>query len=80
MSLVIRMARAGTKSGRSITSSSPKPQPPRRPFHRAAGLFQSAAAEGKDRAAEWDVEKAKAWMAKGAQPPTASCVSSTPPA
>ena len=53
MSLVIRMARAGTKkrpvyhivvADFALTA--------RRPLHRAARLFQSAAAEGKDRAAQ----------------------------
>ena len=40
----------------------------RRPLYRAARLFQSAAAEGKDRAAQARSRQGPGWMKKGAQP------------
>ena len=40
----------------------------RRPLHRAARLLQSAAAKDKTERLKLDLEKVKAWMAKGALP------------
>jgi ribosomal protein S16 len=69
MSLVIRLARAGTKK-RPVYHCRCRRQScaTRRPLHRAAGLFQSAAAERKTERLKLDLEKVQAWMKKGAQP------------
>jgi small subunit ribosomal protein S16 len=69
MSLVIRMARAGTKKRpfyHIVVADSRSPRDGR--FIERLGYFNPLLPKEKTERLKWDVEKAKAWMAKGAQP------------
>ncbi|MFY9693349.1 MAG: 30S ribosomal protein S16 [Xanthobacteraceae bacterium] len=69
MSLVIRMARAGTKKRpfyHIVVADSRSPRDGR--FIERLGYFNPLLPKEKPERLKWDVEKAKAWMAKGAQP------------
>jgi small subunit ribosomal protein S16 len=69
MSLVIRMARAGTKKRpfyHIVVADSRSPRDGR--FIERLGYFNPLLPKEKTARLKWDVEKAKAWMAKGAQP------------
>ncbi|MFZ0422511.1 MAG: 30S ribosomal protein S16 [Xanthobacteraceae bacterium] len=69
MSLVIRMARAGTKKRpfyHIVVADSRSPRDGR--FIERLGYFNPLLPKEKTERLHWDVEKAKAWMAKGAQP------------
>jgi small subunit ribosomal protein S16 len=69
MSLVIRMARAGTKKRpfyHIVVADSRSPRDGR--FIERLGYFNPLLPKDKTERLHWDVEKAKAWMAKGAQP------------
>jgi small subunit ribosomal protein S16 len=69
MSLVIRMARAGTKKRpfyHIVVADSRSPRDGR--FIERLGYFNPLLPKEKTERLHWDVEKAKVWMAKGAQP------------
>jgi small subunit ribosomal protein S16 len=69
MPLVIRMARAGTKKRpfyHIVVADSRSPRDGR--FIERLGYFNPLLPKEKTERLHWDVEKAKAWMAKGAQP------------
>jgi len=69
MPLVIRMARAGTKKRpvyHIVVADSRAPRDGR--FIERLGYFNPLLPKDKTERLKWDVEKAKAWMAKGAQP------------
>ena len=69
MPLVIRMARAGTKKRpfyHNVVADSRAPRDGR--FIERLGYFNPLLPKEKTERLKWDVEKAKAWMAKGAQP------------
>src|SRR5580658_9922111 len=69
MSLVIRMARAGTKKRpfyHIVVADSRSPRDGR--FIERLGYFNPLLPKEKTERLHWDIEKAKAWMAKGAQP------------
>ena len=69
MSLVIRMARAGTKKRpfyHIVVADSRSPRDGR--FIERLGYFNPLLPKDKTERLHWDLEKAKAWMAKGAQP------------
>ncbi len=67
--LVIRMARAGTKKRpfyHIVVADSRSPRDGR--FIERLGYFNPLLAKDKPERLTWDLEKVKAWMAKGAQP------------
>jgi small subunit ribosomal protein S16 len=67
--LVIRMARAGTKKRpvyHIVVADSRAPRDGR--FIERLGYFNPLLPKDKTERLRWDLEKAKAWMAKGAQP------------
>jgi small subunit ribosomal protein S16 len=67
--LVIRMARAGTKKRpfyHIVVADSRAPRDGR--FIERLGYFNPLLPKDKAERLKWDLEKAKAWMAKGAQP------------
>jgi small subunit ribosomal protein S16 len=67
--LVIRMARAGTKKRpfyHIVVADSRAPRDGR--FIERLGYFNPLLPKEKPERLKWDLEKAKAWMAKGAQP------------
>ncbi len=69
MSLVIRMARAGTKKRpfyHIVVADSRSPRDGR--FIERLGYFNPLLPKDKTERLKFDVEKAQAWMAKGAQP------------
>jgi small subunit ribosomal protein S16 len=69
MSLVIRMARAGTKKRpfyHTVIADSRSPRDGR--FIERIGFFNPLLPKDKSERLKFDLEKAKAWMAKGAQP------------
>ena len=69
MPLVIRMARAGTKKRpfyHIVVADSRSPRDGR--FIERLGYFDPLLAKEKTERLKWDIEKAKAWIAKGAQP------------
>jgi len=69
MPLVIRMARAGTKKRpfyHIVVADSRSPRDGR--FIERLGYFDPLLAKEKTERLKWDTEKAKAWIAKGAQP------------
>ncbi len=69
MPLVIRMARAGTKKRpfyHIVVADSRSPRDGR--FIERLGYFNPLLPKEKTERLKWDIEKAKAWMAKGAQP------------
>ena len=69
MSLVIRMARAGTKKRpfyHIVVADSRAPRDGR--FIERLGYFNPLLPKDKTERLKWDLEKAKAWIAKGAQP------------
>ena|SRR5579863_2232025 len=69
MSLVIRMARAGTKKRpfyHIVVADSRSPRDGR--FIERLGYFNPLLPKEKTERLTWDLEKAKAWIAKGAQP------------
>jgi small subunit ribosomal protein S16 len=69
MPLVIRMARAGTKKRpfyHIVVADSRSPRDGR--FIERLGYFNPLLPKDKTERLTWDVEKAKAWIAKGAQP------------
>src|SRR6201984_2509183 len=67
--LVIRMARAGTKRRPFYHMVAPASRSPRDGrFIERLGYFNPLLPKDKPDRLKWDVEKAKAWMAKGAQP------------
>ena len=69
MSLKIRLARAGTKKHpfyHIVIADSRSPRDGR--FIERLGYFNPLLPKDKPDRLKWDVEKAKAWMAKGAQP------------
>src|SRR5271157_4679178 len=69
MSLVIRMARAGTKKRpfyHIVVADSRSPRDGR--FIERLGFFNPLLPKDKTERLTWDIEKAKAWIAKGAQP------------
>src|ERR1700733_10214391 len=69
MPLVIRMARAGTKKRpfyHIVVADSRSPRDGR--FIERLGYFNPLLPKEKTERLKWDLEKAKAWMAKGAQP------------
>ncbi len=69
MSLVIRMARAGTKKRpvyHIVVADSRSPRDGR--FIERLGYFNPLLPKERTDRLKFDVEKAKAWMAKGAQP------------
>ncbi len=69
MSLKIRMARAGTKKRpvyHIVVADSRYPRDGR--FIERLGYFNPLLPKDNTERLHWDVEKAKAWMAKGAQP------------
>jgi small subunit ribosomal protein S16 len=69
MPLVIRMARAGTKKRpfyHIVVADSRSPRDGR--FIERLGYFNPLLSKEKTERLKWDVEKAKAWIAKGAQP------------
>src|SRR6202051_3178111 len=69
MPLVIRMARAGTKKRpfyHIVVADSRSPRDGR--FSERLGYFNPLLPKEKTERLKWDIEKAKAWMAKGAQP------------
>src|SRR5580704_12083969 len=69
MPLVIRMARAGTKKRpfyHLVVADSRAPRDGR--FIERLGYFNPLLPKDKPERLKWDIEKAKAWMAKGAQP------------
>jgi small subunit ribosomal protein S16 len=69
MPLVIRMARAGTKKRpfyHIVVADSRAPRDGR--FIERLGYFNPLLPKDKTERLTWDIEKAKAWIAKGAQP------------
>ena len=69
MPLVIRMARAGTKKRpfyHIVVADSRAPRDGR--FIERLGYFNPLLPKDKIERLKWDIEKAKAWMAKGARP------------
>jgi small subunit ribosomal protein S16 len=69
MPLVIRMARAGTKKRpfyHIVVADSRAPRDGR--FIERLGFFNPLLPKEKTERLTWDLEKAKAWIAKGAQP------------
>ena len=69
MPLVIRMARAGTKKRpfyHIVVADSRSPRDGR--FIERLGYFNPLLPKEKTERLKWDIEKAKAWIAKGAQP------------
>ena len=69
MPLVIRMARAGTKKRpfyHIVVADSRSPRDGR--FIERLGYFNPLLPKEKTDRLKWDIEKAKAWIAKGAQP------------
>jgi small subunit ribosomal protein S16 len=67
--LVIRMARAGTKKRpiyHIVVADSRSPRDGR--FIERLGYFNPLLPKDKPERLKWDLEKAKAWIAKGAQP------------
>jgi small subunit ribosomal protein S16 len=69
MPLVIRMARAGTKKRpfyHIVVADSRSPRDGR--FIERLGYFNPLLPKEKTDRLNWDIEKAKAWIAKGAQP------------
>jgi len=69
MPLVIRMARAGTKKRpfyHIVVADSRAPRDGR--FIERLGFFNPLLPKEKTDRLTWDIEKAKAWIAKGAQP------------
>src|SRR5260370_39246849 len=69
MSLVIRMARAGTKKRpfyHIVVADSRSPRDGR--FIERIGYFNPLLPKDKTERLKFDLEKAKAWIAKGAQP------------
>ena len=69
MPLVIRMARAGTKKRpfyHIVVADSRSPRDGR--FIERLGYFNPLLPKDKPDRLKWDIEKAKAWIAKGAQP------------
>ena len=69
MSLVIRMARAGTKKRpvyHIVVADSRSPRDGR--FIERLGYFNPLLPKDKTERLRFDLDKAKAWMAKGAQP------------
>jgi len=67
--LVIRMARAGTKKRpvyHIVVADSRSPRDGR--FIERLGHFNPLLPKDKPERLKWDLEKAKAWIAKGAQP------------
>jgi small subunit ribosomal protein S16 len=67
--LVIRMARAGTKKRpvyHIVVADSRSPRDGR--FIERLGYFNPLLPKDKPDRLKWDLEKAKAWIAKGAQP------------
>ena len=67
--LVIRMARAGTKKRpvyHIVVADSRSPRDGR--FIERLGYFNPLLPKDKPDRLKWDIEKAKAWIAKGAQP------------
>jgi small subunit ribosomal protein S16 len=69
MPLVIRMARAGTKKRpfyHIVVADSRSPRDGR--FIERLGFFNPLLPKEKTERLTWDIEKAKAWIAKGAQP------------
>ena len=69
MSIVIRMARAGTKKRpfyHIVVADSHSPRDGR--FIERLGYFNPLLPKDKEERLKFDIEKAKAWMAKGAQP------------
>jgi small subunit ribosomal protein S16 len=69
MPLVIRMARAGTKKRpfyHIVVADSRSPRDGR--FIERLGYFNPLLPKEKTDRLKWDLEKAKAWIAKGAQP------------
>jgi small subunit ribosomal protein S16 len=69
MSLVIRMARAGTKKRpvyHIVVADSRSPRDGR--FIERLGYFNPLLPKDKTERLKFDLDKAKAWMAKGAQP------------
>jgi len=69
MPLVIRMARAGTKKRpfyHIVVADSRAPRDGR--FIERLGYFDPLLPKEKTERLKWDLEKAKAWIAKGAQP------------
>jgi small subunit ribosomal protein S16 len=69
MPLVIRMARAGTKKRpfyHIVVADSRSPRDGR--FIERLGYFDPLLSKEKTERLKWDIEKAKAWIAKGAQP------------
>jgi small subunit ribosomal protein S16 len=69
MSLVIRMARAGTKKRpfyHIVVADSRAPRDGR--FIERLGYFNPLLPKDKTDRLKWDIEKAKAWIARGAQP------------
>ncbi len=67
--LVIRMARAGTKKRpiyHIVVADSRSPRDGR--FIERLGYFNPLLPKDKADRLKWDIEKAKAWIAKGAQP------------
>ena len=67
--LTIRMARAGTKKRpfyHVVVADSRAPRDGR--FIERLGYFNPLLPKDKIERLKWDIEKAKAWMAKGAQP------------
>jgi small subunit ribosomal protein S16 len=69
MPLVIRMARAGTKKRpfyHIVVADSRSPRDGR--FIERLGFFNPLLPKDKTERLTWDIEKAKAWIAKGAQP------------
>ncbi|HYP10500.1 MAG TPA: 30S ribosomal protein S16 [Xanthobacteraceae bacterium] len=69
MMLVIRMARAGTKKRpfyHIVVADSRAPRDGR--FIERLGYFNPLLPKGKTERLKFDLEKTKAWMAKGAQP------------
>ena len=69
MPLVIRMARAGTKKRpfyHIVVADSRSPRDGR--FIERLGYFNPLLPKEKTDRLHWDLEKAKAWIAKGAQP------------
>src|SRR5580658_10419063 len=69
MPLVIRMARAGTKKRpfyHIVVADSRSPRDGR--FIERLGYFNTLLPKEKTDRLKWDLEKAKAWIAKGAQP------------
>ncbi len=69
MSLVIRLARAGTKKRpfyHIVVADSRAPRDGR--FIERLGYFNPLLPKDKTERLKWDLEKAKVWIAKGAQP------------